>query len=298
LADSARQRNERLVDSIKANPNLREAWDAAQSLISEFAGGYDMNRLWDALYRWFELAQSDTNIRKWWSDLRGFLNDTFERPEEDLAKRQDQLNKLIDDARLLAENVRYDETTREVLFEFRRVVDAIQNDPTTNKLVTDLQTLFRDLLLDAKGNLTFKAEELNQFKILITSLILEELKYIPVPEMRGATDEYEFRIYNAHFYGFDLLPEHVVVKFEAGADLNLKDISTRAQSQLTIIVSKIKCHMRNVNFWFRKKSGIVHAGQRHCRRRLGWRWRHCYGPSPVGRRRHSQLPHSRHRHRH
>lgn len=138
------------------------------------------------------------------------------------------------------------------------VIDAIKSDPTTNKLVEDTQQLVSHLLFDARGNVTWKPEELRQFKILLMSLILEELKYIPIPRLDGSTDKYDFCVQNAHFYGYDLLPDHITVKWENKLDLNLKDVATdQATSVLSISMNHIKTHMRNVMFWFRKKSGLI-----------------------------------------
>jgi len=169
-----------------------------------------------------------------------------------------QLNNLLDRAREISQDDRYRQTLNDLWAEARALIEDIKSDPTTNKLANDFQRLIQDLLLDSRGNFTFKPEELRQFKILMTSLILEELKYIPIPKFSGSTDEYDVVIQNAHFYGYDLLPEHIQIKFESNIDLNLKDISAdKACSELQIKVTSIKTHMRNVMFWFRKKKGLI-----------------------------------------
>ncbi len=60
-----------------------------------------------------------------------------------------------------------------------------------------------------------RPEELRQLKILLTSVLMEELKYIPVPKIEGSTDTYDFLLQNVMFYGYDLIPDHVLIKFES-----------------------------------------------------------------------------------
>jgi hypothetical protein len=234
-------------------------WADTQRLVEEFAGGYKLDRLSDLIYRWVDMVQGDERFTAFWSDVRRYANEALENPEIVLDEgRAQQLNGLIDRARELAQDVRYNDLTDQMLSEGRRLLDSLRSDPTTNKLIDDVRRLFRDLLFDQKGNLVFKPEELRQFKILLTSLILEELKYIPIPKLEGSTDTYDFCIQNAHFYGYDLLPDHIQVKWESNLDLNLRDVTAdKARSTLTIKVTHIKTHMRNVLFWFRKKSGLI-----------------------------------------
>jgi cell division septum initiation protein DivIVA len=259
LADSANRRSERLVDSAKQNPHLREAWYQFQELVASFAQGYDVQRLIDDLYAWFDFVQQQPELRSWWYDLRTYVNEAINNPDVVLDDvRAGRLNQLIDRARDFAEQIRYSDLTDKLMDDFRDLIDAIQNDPTTNKLISDIQQLVRTLFLDDKGNFTWKPDHLNQFKILVLSLVLEELKYIPVPTLSGSTDEYDFMLRSVNFYGYDLLPEHILIKFESVLDLNLKEIQAdRAASRLTIHITNIKCHVRNAHFWFRKKRGLI-----------------------------------------
>jgi len=129
--------------------------------------------------------------------------------------------------------------------------------PGTTGGLPSLRELAATLFLDSKGNVQWKDNEIRQFRILMASLLLEELKFIPVPKLEGSTDEYSFRLEQLHLYVHDLLPEHISVEWRLRADLNLKNVEGRARSLLSIRVTNMKAHIRNAAFWFRKKTGLV-----------------------------------------
>jgi len=259
LAASAVSRQERLADSAKSNTELSAAWRDTQALIAEFANGHTLDRFTDLLYRWFDMMQTDERVSRFWGDLRSWAWQTVENPDVALTEeRTVEFNTLLDRARELAGDYRYSQLTQELFDEMTSIVDDIRTDPTTNKLITDIRTLFNHLMFDASGNVTWKPEEMRQFKILMLSLLLEELKYIPLPRIEGSTDKYDYVVQNAHFYGYDLLPDHININWENRLDLNLKDIKTDvATSTLHVSMTNIKTHMRNVQFWFRKKAGLI-----------------------------------------
>jgi hypothetical protein len=231
----------------------------AQSLISEFANGHSLDRFTDLLYRWLDMVQTDQRISSFWEEIRGWINETIEHPDVVLSEeRGRQFNAMLDRARELASDCRYAYLTQELVDEVSSILDDIRHDPTTNKLVTDVRTLINHLMCDSRGNITWKPEEWRQFKILILSLLLEELKYVPLPRLEGSTDKYDFVVENAYLYGYDLLPEHIAIQWENRLDMNLKDIKTdEATSSLHVQITHIKTHMRNVMFWFRKKGGLI-----------------------------------------
>lgn len=180
LSRSALERQQRLSEEARMNPHLQEAWLETQAMIESFAQGYSLERLKELLYNWMERLERDERLRSFWTDVRQYASELMERAgggggEEEAAAREwearrgEQLRDLLDRARELAQEPRYADETRELVQEFQRFLEALRSDPTTQKLTSDLRQLFRHLMIDERGNLTFKQEELRQFKILITS---------------------------------------------------------------------------------------------------------------------------------
>lgn len=153
---------------------------------------------------------------------------------------------------------KYAHLTRRTVRQSRALVDQIRDDALNNQLVASTRQLLSTLFLDPKGNFAYKPEELRQLKILLTSLLMEEMKYIPVPKISGSTDTYDFQLQNVMFYGYDLIPDHVLIKFESQLDVNMEKIQADVlRSNLSIRITHIKTHMKNVMFWVRRKGLIA-----------------------------------------
>lgn len=87
---------------------------------------------------------------------------------------------------------------------------------------------------------------------------MEELKYIPIPRLSGSTKEYDFWLSNVNLYAYDLLPEHIQVRFESNLDVNLKELEAeQARTALLVRVANMRTHMRNAAFYFKKKTGLI-----------------------------------------
>jgi hypothetical protein len=191
--------------------------------------------------------------------VRAYARYAMDKPDEAVTEeRRARLNELIDRGRrLYAETVAYNRSLRGVLHEGRVLLDAMRNDRTVTRLTESLRALAQTLFLDTRGNPTLKPEELRQFKILVTSLLMEEFKYIPLPRFTGFTKDYDFALSNMSIYAFDLLPEHILFKMEARGDFDTKEITTSTRSNFRFALTNMHLAMKNVYFWFRKKHGLV-----------------------------------------
>jgi hypothetical protein len=248
-----------VANEAKTNANLKEAIMQIKKLVEDWTNGRSLDNLITSLKHWHSSMMQDERFSAVWSDIRTYVNDAFKDPQSLGSKeRVSQFNSIIDRARDLSNQLRTNEANQEILNETRALLNDFKGDPTTNKLINDSRTLMRDLFLDRRGNLQFKPEELNQFKILLTSIILEELKYVSLPRFSATTDEYDFWVSNCNLYVFDLLPDHIQIQWNNALDINLKDITAdTARSVLSIQITHIKTHLRNVMFWFRKKRGLI-----------------------------------------
>jgi len=244
---------------IQASPNLQTLYDEGFKFIGRFVKQQSIDSFIADLKELYSTISEDPKLSAWWTDLKSYVQYALDHPREAITpERTAQLNSLLDRAFEFQLQYRYSTLTRRVLREGRILVEEIKNDATTNQLVTSFRNLAHTLFLDKRGNVTYKPEELRQFKILFSSILMEELKYIPVPKIEGSTDEYDFTLQNVMLYGYDLLPDHILLKFENKLDLNLEALQADvARSNLSIKITHMKTHMKNVMFWFRKKTGLI-----------------------------------------
>lgn len=236
-------------------PNMEQMWIDAKEFLERFTGGRSLDIWIDNINTGFNRVKQDEKLRNLYYEFKSYVNDAINNPHDAVSdERKRQFVALIDNARESAKNLQYDQAIQNVLDESNTLLNNIKQDPSLNKLYNSVRQLTKTLFLGPNGQLTVKPEELRQLKILITSLLLEELKYIPIPRLEGSTDTYDFVLQSINFYGYDLLPEHFHVKFETNFGLDTKEMETEAmRTNITIKITNLKTHMKNVIFWFRRR---------------------------------------------
>jgi len=244
---------------LKQSSSVQQMWDEGTKFLSRFVHPDTIEPLQRDLTELARTIQGDEKLRTWWSDLKSYVTYSLNHPREVVTdERTAQLNSLIDRAFEYSMEYKYAHLTRRTVRQSRALVDQIRDDAMNNQLVTSTRQLLSTLFLDPKGNFAYKPEELRQLKILLTSLLMEEMKYIPVPRIEGSTDTYDFQLQNIMFYGYDLIPDHVLIKFESQLDVNMEKVQADVmRSNLSIRITHIKTHMKNVMFWVRRKGLIA-----------------------------------------
>jgi len=88
--------------------------------------------------------------------------------------------------------------------------------------------------------------------------LIEELKHFPIPKIEGSTDIYDYRFEDMRLVAVDLLPESIHIKSESDLIVSTEQMhADKAKTNVTIVASKLKTHLENVKFWFRRKGDII-----------------------------------------
>jgi hypothetical protein len=244
---------------LAENVHIRRVWGEAKLLIERWTNGRPIDVFLQRAHEVYDSVATDADLNQWWVDLQCYARWAIDHPDEAVTEeRRNKFNELVDRGRrLYKEKVAYNKALRGMLHEGRILLDAMRNDRTVSRLTESLRSLAKTLFLDTRGNPAVKPEELRQFKILVTSLLMEEFKYIPLSRYSGSTPDYDFALSNMSVYGFDLLPEHILFKAETRGDLNTKDVTAATRSNFRFALTNMHLAMKNVMFWFRKKHGLI-----------------------------------------
>jgi hypothetical protein len=131
------------------------------------------------------------------------------------------------------------------------------NDPLNKRFGEDWQRLTRDLLFDSDGGLKFKPELWNDIRKVILPTFIDQVGYIPIPRIEFSDDTIDMVIENLTLSGRNLFPN--VVSMEAHNYLKFspyKAIKDEQHHDFTLTFGQIQADMRDVAFWFHKKSGF------------------------------------------
>lgn len=244
---------------LAENVHIRRVWGEAKLLVERWTNGRPLDVFLQRTREVYDSVSLDADLNAWWNDITAYARYALDNPNEAVTEeRRARFNELIDRGRrLYSEKLAYNKALRGMMHEGRILLEAMRNDRTVTRLTESLRSLAQTLFLDTRGNPTLKPEELRQFKILVTSLLMEEFKYIPLGRYAGNTPDYDFALSNMSVYGFDLLPEHILFKAETRGDLNTKDVTAATRTNFRFALTNMHLAMKNVMFWFRKKHGLI-----------------------------------------
>ncbi|KAJ3741466.1 hypothetical protein DFH05DRAFT_345392 [Lentinula detonsa] len=146
-----------------------------------------------------------------------------------------------------------------------KFVGGIGSDPLNRQFGTDIQRLTKDLLFDSDGKLTFKPELWNDVRTTIIPGLIQRIGVIPIPRIEYTDDSLDLVLENLTMSAQNLFPNLVEVEVRnwarfgsgtvTGKKDTSKDIATNKHS-LHLHLSQIQTDMRDVAFYFRKKSGL------------------------------------------
>jgi len=234
----------------------------------------------------YRAIAEDERLRTQLYEFREWLVRVLENPElltED--RTYDSFNRILYD---LSETLQSKKELRlnlaQIQEEFNRMIWSMENDRITRYLQDDIKRLVEMVLLDERGNVTFKPEVLDQLRLIIMSAVVKRLR-VPFPEINvdDPNSSFAFRMSGVIVGIQDLLPERIIAENRGLAILNIKDKEPedtslmgtttsragdvtavrpretqhtveRAAEAVRIKMEKIRIHIRNADIWFHKRT--------------------------------------------
>jgi hypothetical protein len=159
---------------------------------------------------------------------------------------------------------KYREHFDHVFEGFGTFVGGIGADPLNRRFGTDIQRLTKDLLFDAEGKLSFKPELWDDVRSIILPGLIQRIGLVPIPRIEYSDDSLDLVLENLTLSAQNLFPNLVEVevrnwaRFGSGTVTGKKDGNSKTLNKHTLHLhmSHIQTDMRDVAFYFRKKSGM------------------------------------------
>ncbi|KAJ1306987.1 hypothetical protein OPQ81_007967 [Rhizoctonia solani] len=243
--------------NVTSDPSLRLATRQLRTLLERFANGQSMDPILDATGALWDDAQKDEELRAWFRKLDQYVRRVLLEPgyvlQPDCNNRGDEIR---EEGHRFFDN-KY-KTHKDNLFDsIQRWFNAMGEDPLNKRFGQDWQRLTRDLLFDTNGSLTFKPTLWSDIRRVILPAIVEQVGYIPIPRVEYTDNQLDLVIENLTLQGKNLFPN--VVEIEAHNYVKFspyKAIQDEQHHDLTLSFGHIQADMRDVAFYFNKKSGM------------------------------------------
>ncbi|CAG8625632.1 17243_t:CDS:10, partial [Acaulospora colombiana] len=240
------------------DPVIQQAWSELRVLLERFAGGRSLDPVFDAVQNIWNDAKEDQEFRAWWSRVDKFIRKTLMEPgfilqpqfnNESQAIFHDQAKEFFD--------VRYRPHRDLLVNNGKHWVDGWAADPLNKRLTDQWAGLVKDLLMNDKGSLMWKGALWTDIRKVILPTLVEQVGYIPIPRIEYTDDKLDLVIENLTLQGRNLFPN--IVEIAAQTHMKMSPYSTikdEYHHTMTLTLSQIQADMRDVTFYFRKKSGF------------------------------------------
>jgi hypothetical protein len=202
-------------------------------------------------------SRRDKELSDWFRDVNGYIRKVLLRPGYVL---DEECNT---DGRRLQETGRhfYDQKYKahfDDLFESVGTwFKGMSEDPLNVRFGQDWARLTRDLLFDNEGRLTFKGDLWHDIRKVILPQLIENVGYLPIPRIEYTDDSLDLVVENLTLSGRNLFPNIISMEahnyFKFSPYNAIRDVS---RHQFTLTFGQIQADMRDIAFWFRKKTGI------------------------------------------
>jgi hypothetical protein len=121
----------------------------------------------------------------------------------------------------------------------------------------DWACLTKDLLFDSEGSLKFKSHLWKDIRKVILPTLIKEVGYIPIPRIEYTDESLDLVVENLTLQGRNLFPS--VVQCEANNFFKFSPynaITDDHRHRITITMDQIQADMRDVAFYYHKKTGL------------------------------------------
>ncbi|KIJ58511.1 hypothetical protein HYDPIDRAFT_171253 [Hydnomerulius pinastri MD-312] len=245
--------------AITGDPALRQSTSELRQLLERFANEKSMNGIFDAANALIDDARRDEEFRSWFKRLDTFIRKLLLEAGYVL---EDDCNR---EGREIRESGRtfWDEKYRGHFDNlFNSIGDwfsAMGEDPLNKRFGEDWARLTRDLLFDSEGSLKFKPDLWSDIRKVIVPTLVDKLQigYVPIPRVEYTDDALDLVVENLTLQGRNLFPNfmsleaHNFLKFSP-----YNAISDEHHHEFTLTFGQMQADMRDVAFYFRRKSGF------------------------------------------
>lgn len=229
-----------------------------RTLLERFANGMSLDVIGEALRNLNDDATNDEDLRAWFTEVDSFIRDVLLEPGYVLDDEcNTRGNQVREDGRRFYDE-KYQDHFNALWSSISEWFSAFAQDPVNQRFGATWAQLTRDLLTDSEGNLAYKPQLWMDIRKGILPGLIEEIGYIPIPRIEYSDDSLDLVVENLALSGKNVMPN--IVNIEARNNIKFSPynaIPDASHHEFTLTFAQIQADMRDVAFYYRKKSGMV-----------------------------------------
>ncbi|KAH9958918.1 hypothetical protein BC827DRAFT_1135468 [Russula dissimulans] len=242
---------------VTGDDSFRTSVTQIRTLLERFANGKSMDVIIDAINELIDDAKDDEEFRQWFQAVDAYAHNVLLEPGYVLEPRCNSEGLQVRESGRRFYTGRYKSHFDRLFDSIGTWFGAMGEDPLNRRFGDDWARLTRDLLFDGEGSLKFKPDLWMDIRKVILPSIVDRVGHVPIPRIEYTDESLDLVVENLTLQGRNLFPNivsievHNFMKFSPYNTIN--DIS---HYEFTLTFEHIQADMRDVAFYFRKKSGI------------------------------------------
>lgn len=258
-AEKAGEKVEKMEVEFQAEPHTKKALEETKALAEEFLPGErTLDPLLEKLKQLILAVRDDNKLADHMKKWRNYVEEAMKNPgkitSDEFIKRGDQ---LADEAVNLQISSKLSEASKSAYNEWKDVFTSFKEDEQLNMLNVTFKKLMSDITKrDELGRTTLDLQALARFRPIVVELLKRNLEKIPLPDIKGEDETYQWKAWNLIASGSEILPDYISVDTSTRSQTAIKDVNRPSwlQGDLIISVSNIRTKMENVEFWYNRKT--------------------------------------------
>ncbi|TFK24361.1 hypothetical protein FA15DRAFT_680768 [Coprinopsis marcescibilis] len=244
------------VPADKSHP-VKLATLELRTLLERFANNTSMDMIFDAIDVVVDDTRRDEELRGWFKAVDAWMRRVLLEPGYIIEPDCDnQGRRLRESGRHFYEG-KYKSHFDNLFNSIGNWAKAMGEDPLNKEFGDDWARLTKDLLFDNEGKLQFKPELWNDIRKVILPQLIQKVGYIPIPRIEYTDESLDLVIENLTLQGRNLFPN--IVSFDIHNHVRFSPydaIPDEGHHKITFTLQHIQADMRDVAFYYRKKTGI------------------------------------------
>lgn len=228
-----------------------------KDVVEQFTGNKSIDPFLNSARRFIADISRDVRMKTLFSELREWIEDVVDSPKLlENKSYQTTIQDLFSQLRTTSRQYKYDKDFQKLSSEARMLLEEIRNDQVINDLRASGRLLLNDFTQVGPGNQRLlDLNALAEMKDIIAPIIIDQLENVPVPRIEGSDETYDYVIDNVVFSAKDVLPDNIQIKSKTKSKIGIQQsVSDKPQALLKITVKHITTQLRNVKFFFKRKS--------------------------------------------
>ncbi|EIN12698.1 hypothetical protein PUNSTDRAFT_97516 [Punctularia strigosozonata HHB-11173 SS5] len=228
-----------------------------RTLIERFANGRSTDEIWAAVDQLITDSRNDSGLRDWFKRVDAYVRKCLLEPGFVLEPACNNEAVEIRDTGRQFYDEKYKGHFDNLFSTIGGFFKAMGDDPLNQRFGQDWARLTKDLLFDSEGNLKYKPELWLDIRKVILPTLVDNVGYVPIPRIEYTDDNIDLVVENLTLSGRNLFPNIVSVEAHNFMKFSAYDaIKDEHHNEFTFTFAQMQCDMRDVAFWFRKKTGF------------------------------------------